>query len=94
MLLCNPANANAALENTIQPSFFRFPPPLHKVEQDEMCWMDPLDKGYTFEWDSMMCSENSVEVELRQLMGKAFKGALTLSQQQVCLTTIQKGYCI
>ena len=40
----------------------------------ELIWMNPFDRSYSIEWDEMMCSENSVEVEVRQLMAKAFKG--------------------
>eukprot|EP00111_Clytia_hemisphaerica_P024769 TCONS_00072992-protein len=89
-LICNPLHSERALENSIQPNFFRLPPPLHKVEQDELCWMNPKDDSFTFEWDTMMCSENSAEVEVRQLMGKAFKGALTLTQQQQLLKELEK----
>ena len=45
--------------------------------------MNPTDRNYNIEWDEMMCSENSIEIEVRQLMAKALKGALSLPQQQV-----------
>lgn len=89
-LICNPSSNRQGLQESFQPTFFRLAPPLHKVEQDELHWMDPTDKQYTFEWDTMMCNENSVEVEVRQLMGKAFKGALTLPQQQQLLKELEK----
>lgn len=79
-LICTPANP--PLEQTLQPPFFRFTPPLHKSES-EFLWMNPTDRNYNIEWDEMMCSENSIEIEVRQLMAKALKGALSLPQQQV-----------
>merc|ERR1712168_268294 len=78
------------LEDTFQPPHVHLAPPLHKPEKDELIWMNPLERSYTIEWDEMMCSENSVEVEVRQLMAKAFKGALSLPQQQQLLKELEK----
>jgi len=87
-LLC--AMMDPPLEDTFQPPLIHIAPPLHKADKSELIWMNPYDKSYTVEWDELMCSENSVEVEVRQLMAKAFKGALTLSQQQQLLKELEK----
>ena len=84
-LICTPFEQQP-LEDTFQPPFVHLAPPLHKVDHGELIWMNPIEKDYRIEWDEMMCSENSVEVEVRQLMAKAFKGALSLPQQQVCIS--------
>jgi len=78
------------LEDTFQPPFVHLAPPLHKPDKGELIWMNPFERSYSIEWDEMMCSENSVEVEVRQLMAKAFKGALSLPQQQQLLKELEK----
>lgn len=87
-LLCT--TMDPPYEDTFQPPLIHIAPPLHRADKSEMIWMNPYDKSYKVEWDEMMCSENSVEVEVRQLMAKAFKGALTLSQQQQLLKELEK----
>lgn len=86
-LVCS---VNSPIGDSFQPPFIRPAPPLHKVGEDEFVWLNPLDVSYAFEWDTMMCSENTVEVEVRQLMAKAFKGALLLPQQQHLLKELEK----
>jgi len=85
-LICS---VNPPSEDAYQPPILRMAPPLHRGE-DELVWMNPTDVDYKIEWDQMMCSENSVEVEVRQLMAKAFKGALLLPQQQHLLKELEK----
>lgn len=87
-LICNAPKPQ--LEQPFQPPLVSLAPPLHKPEHGEVVWMNPLEKNYSIEWDEMMCSENSVEVEVRQLMAKAFKGALSLPQQQQLLVALEK----
>lgn len=85
-LICTP---NPPAEDSFQPPFVRVAPPLHQSET-EMIWLNPPENNYKIEWDTMMCSENTKEVELRQLMSKAFKGPLTLIQQQQLLNELDK----
>merc|ERR1712048_1518207 len=73
-----------------QPPWIRPVPPLHKGSDDELLWLNPTNNDYHFEWDTNMCAENTVEVEVRQLMAKAFKGALLLPQQQHLLKELEK----
>jgi len=86
-LICTPINP--PIEETFQPPYIRPVPPLHKGE-NEFVWMNPTDRSYSIVWDEMMCSENSIEVEVRQLMAKALKGALSLPQQQQLLVELEK----
>ncbi|XP_002164471.1 CCR4-NOT transcription complex subunit 11 [Hydra vulgaris] len=87
-LICT--SANPPFEDTFMPAFIHLAPPLHKSCDNELQWLNPTDKSYTIEWDEMMCGENSIEVEVRQLMAKAFKGALLLPQQQQLLKELEK----
>ncbi|XP_048727465.1 CCR4-NOT transcription complex subunit 11-like isoform X1 [Ostrea edulis] len=77
------------LENCMMPEFIRLAPPLH-IAEDELCWMNPVDTDYSVAWDTTMCVSSSAGVEIRRLMSKAFKGALTLPQQQQLLTELEK----
>eukprot|EP00795_Rhopilema_esculentum_P013034 gene13034-3809_t len=85
-LICS---SNPPAEDTFQPPFVRLAPPLHESE-NEMIWLNPPESSYKVEWDLMMCAENTKEAELRQLMSKAFKGPLTLMQQQQLLSELDK----
>ena len=47
---------------------------------------DPVSvhgEGIKMLWDTTMCEDNTRGAEVRELMNKAFKGALTQAQQQV-----------
>jgi len=85
-LICSP---NPPAEESFQPPFVRLAPPLHESE-NEMIWLNPPNSHFKIEWDHVMCAENTKEVELRQLMSKAFKGPLTLTQQQQLLNELDK----
>jgi len=87
-MICS--SVDPPLEDTFQPPHVHVAPPLHRPDKGELIWMNPFDRSYSIEWDEMMCSENSVEVEVRQLMAKAFKGALSLPQQQQLLKELEK----
>ncbi|XP_059150855.1 CCR4-NOT transcription complex subunit 11-like [Physella acuta] len=71
----------SAVDNTLRPEFIRLAPPLH-IADDEMAWMLPSDTEFNVAWDTTMCVNTSTGVEVRRLMAKAFKGALTPPQQQ------------
>ncbi|UJR15950.1 hypothetical protein I4U23_002870 [Adineta vaga] len=75
-----------AMEQTIRPEFLRLVPPLHECSIDEFVWLLPIDHDPSlFTWDSTMCITNTTNYEIRQLMEKAFQGALNLQQQQKLL---------
>lgn len=52
--------------------------------------MNPADVEYSIAWDTTMCVSSSVGTEVRRLMGKAFKAALTPPQQQQLLAELEK----
>ncbi|CAF1068861.1 unnamed protein product [Adineta ricciae] len=75
-----------AMEQTIRPEFLRLVPPLHECTIDELVWLSPIDQDpFLFTWDSRMCIANTGNHEIRQLMEKAYQGALNLQQQQKLL---------
>lgn len=65
-----------------RPEFLRLAPPLyHSV--NEIAWFNVTEPTqFTIEYDASMCVSNCAGAEARKLMGKAFKGVLTLPQQQ------------
>jgi hypothetical protein len=74
------------MEQTIRPEFLRLVPPLHECTIDELVWLSPIDHDSSlFTWDSTMCIANTTNHEIRQLMDKAYQGALNLQQQQKLL---------
>ncbi|XP_072762379.1 CCR4-NOT transcription complex subunit 11 [Anoplolepis gracilipes] len=64
------------------PEFLRLVPPLyHSI--NEIAWFNVTEPTqFTIEYDTSMCVSNCAGAEARKLMGKAFKGVLTLPQQQ------------
>jgi hypothetical protein len=81
---------NNAMEQTIRPEFLRLIPPLHECTIDELVWLSPIDYDSTlFTWDSTMCISNTINHEIRQLMDKAYQGALNLQQQQKLLDELE-----
>ncbi|CAF2986440.1 unnamed protein product [Rotaria socialis] len=78
--------SNNAMEQTIHPEFLRLVPPLHECTIDELVWLSPIDYDPSlFTWDSTLCISNTINYEIRQLMDKAYQGALNLQQQQKLL---------
>lgn len=65
-----------------RPEFLRLVPPLyHSI--NEIAWFNVTEPTqFTIEYDASMCVSNCAGAEARKLMGKAFKGVLTLPQQQ------------
>uniref|UniRef100_A0A0B7AGW6 CCR4-NOT transcription complex subunit 11 n=2 Tax=Arion vulgaris TaxID=1028688 RepID=A0A0B7AGW6_9EUPU len=73
--------SKCAVDNTLRPEFIRLAPPLH-IAEDELVWMIPTDIDFNVAWDTTMCLNTSTGVEVRRLMAKAFKSALSPPQQQ------------
>ncbi|KAL0279198.1 UNVERIFIED_CONTAM: hypothetical protein PYX00_000806 [Menopon gallinae] len=77
------------VDQNYRPEFIRLVPPLHDCH-DELAWMnitEPYERKPAY--DVTMCVSNSAGVEARRLMARAFKGPLTLQQQQHLLTQIE-----
>ncbi|XP_012258138.1 CCR4-NOT transcription complex subunit 11 [Athalia rosae] len=71
-----------------RPEFLRLAPPLYH-SADELAWINVNEPNqFTIEYDTSMCVSNCAGAEARRLMGRAFKSALTLQQQQHLLTEL------
>ncbi|KAK6642326.1 hypothetical protein RUM43_003827 [Polyplax serrata] len=83
------AGSKNTLDQNYRPEFIRLVPPLHNCH-DELVWMnmtEPYERKPAY--DVTMCVSNSAGVEARRLMARAFKGPLTLQQQQHLLNEIE-----
>lgn len=74
----------------LEPSLLRPPPPLLDSREDEVMWLNPRSES-SFEvlWDHSMCADNVKGTEVRELMGKAFRGPLVPLQQQQVLAELE-----
>lgn len=72
-----------SLGTVFQPKAVRIPPPLHSCEED-LIWLFPSElEELSLLWDtSIAFGSTSLGPEIKNLMTKAFKGSLTLQQQQ------------
>ncbi|XP_067001216.1 CCR4-NOT transcription complex subunit 11 [Anabrus simplex] len=73
---------DAVVNQCLKPEFLRLAPPLHSCE-DELVWLNissPIEHKVAY--DVTMCVSNCEGVEAKRLMARAFKGALTVQQQQ------------
>ncbi|XP_041365946.1 CCR4-NOT transcription complex subunit 11-like isoform X2 [Gigantopelta aegis] len=77
-----------AVENCMRPEFIRLAPPLH-ITEDELVWMNPTDGDFQIAWDPTMCESTSAGSDVRRLMAKAFKGTLSMNQQQQILKELE-----
>ena len=73
---------------SFEPEFLRPPPPLFVGAEDEAIWLNPESKSDLM-WDLTMCEDTSRGAEIRELMGKAFKGPLVPTQQQQVLSELE-----
>ena len=63
-----------------EPAFQRLAPADLGPLQGEIMWVNPDNAPGTV-WDGTMCSESNKGAEVRELMSKAFKGALTQAEK-------------
>ena len=80
---------NNVMEQTIRPEYLRLVPPLHECTIDELVWLSPtLNIDHTtslFAWNDLLCTSNTINFEIRQLVDKVYQGAINLQQQQKLL---------
>ncbi|KAJ9582860.1 hypothetical protein L9F63_022819 [Diploptera punctata] len=77
------------IEQCYKPEFLRLVPPVHSCE-DELVWLNGTEPSeHKVAYDVTMCVSNSEGVEAKRLMARAFKGALTLQQQQHLLAELE-----
>ncbi|KRT86612.1 hypothetical protein AMK59_340, partial [Oryctes borbonicus] len=80
---------NPAICRVYKPEFVTLAPPLMN-SQDEPVWMNVVNrKEHMVAYDMTMCVPNMAGQEVRQLLTKAYKSALTLQQQQQLLTELE-----
>ncbi|GJQ65941.1 hypothetical protein Trydic_g4039 [Trypoxylus dichotomus] len=80
---------NSPITRVYKPEFVTLAPPLMNC-QDEPVWMNVLNrKEHAVAYDTTMCVPNMAGQEVRQLLTKAYKSALTLQQQQQLLTELE-----
>ncbi|KAI4467936.1 hypothetical protein MML48_2g00007961 [Holotrichia oblita] len=83
------AGDNPPMSRVYKPEFVTLAPPLMNC-QDEPVWMNVINrKEHTVAYDMTMCVPNMAGQEVRQLLTKAYKSALTLQQQQQLLTELE-----
>jgi len=74
---------------SFEPPYLRPAPPLFEsTKEDEIIWLDPVLQ-HDLLWNYAMCVELPHTSEVRELMAKAFKGALTPAQQQHVLSELE-----
>lgn len=72
------------------PQLLRPPPPMLDSREDEVLWLNPQPEGtFSVLWDHSMCADNVKGAEVRELMGKAFRGPLVPVQQQQVLAELE-----
>uniref|UniRef100_J3N735 Uncharacterized protein n=2 Tax=Oryza brachyantha TaxID=4533 RepID=J3N735_ORYBR len=77
--------------NGIGPQWIRPPPPRLEILEGELQWLN-LDNNHELLWDSSMCADTSRGAAIRDLVGKASKGPLSLAQQEQVLVELAKDW--
>jgi len=72
-----------------EPQFIRPVPPLCESKEDDIIWLNP-DEEHDILWDHTMCLEVGGS-EIRELMAKAFKGALPPDQQKQVIKELDEN---
>ena len=73
-----------------EPQLLRPPPPLLDSKDDEIIWLAPHPEHcLDVLWDYSMGADNAKTGEVRELMGKAFRGPLVPAQQQQVLAELE-----
>ena len=74
----------------LEPSLLRPQPPLLDSREDEVLWLNPhSDTSFEVLWDHSMCADSVKGAEVREMMGKAFRGPLVPVQQQQVLAELE-----
>jgi len=74
---------------SFEPPYLRPAPPLFEsTKDDEINWLDPV-LHHDLLWNYTVSAELPQTSEIRDLMAKAFKGALTPAQQQQVLSELE-----
>ena len=74
----------------MEPPLLRPPPPLLDSRDDEVIWLNPhSENSFRVLWDHSMCTDNVKGAEVREMMGKAFRGPLVPAQQQQVLAELE-----
>jgi len=72
-----------------EPQFIRPVPPLCESKEEDIIWLNP-DEEHDILWDQTMCLEVEGS-EIRELMAKAFKGALPPDQQKQVIKELDEN---
>lgn len=76
----------------LDPKCLRVEPPPLETSDMEVVWMNPSETTHSLLWDSGMCVDNSSGSEVRALMKKACKQALTPEQQEFLSAEIDNDH--
>lgn len=83
-------DGESPLRDTFRPEMIRLVPPLYFDDQ-EMIWLDEsVFNEHMVAYDECLIAPNDSGTEAKKLMVKAYKNVLTLQQQQVLLSALDK----